>query len=499
MANIVIVDDDDDICKLFSRILKEYGHEARIATTAIGLFELLSASIPEVILLDVNLPDAQGYELVPQILQVDPFIHVLMISGEMTVEAAMAALKMGAFDYLAKPFTKTVLIHAIDQALAARRMNIYAVASERVESHSNVTSNSRLTGSTRAICTFNMILDRMAKQSNVPILILGEIGTPKEESARAIHELSNRCENPFFHLKCSTIPRPLMMSELFGDVNTQRSKKSLGLLRLTEGGTLYLSEAEFLDSRCFQALTELINDQLECAKSDELQVGTRLIFSVNSPINELIRLGDFNEELNEILRHSSLTIPTLVSQFEDLDELSNHYLKEINQKLGRHFMGFSPDLMKFFRSYSWPGNHRELYNLIERIVLLTPKEQVLIDIGVLKKLMFLDPTTILNDGDFFTSVSINQEENKSEDDSEEEYFFEPIPLAWVEKEYIIKVLRHLNYDLASTALQLGLSTSALHRKLVVHDILTQVEEFHKHGLFNPTPKPEAEQMAESNH
>ncbi|MGF1573790.1 MAG: sigma-54-dependent transcriptional regulator [Sumerlaeia bacterium] len=476
MAKILIVDDDDNICTLFSRILSAEGHQTFVGKNAAELFCLLPTAIPEVILLDVNLPDAQGYDLVPKVLGIDPFVQVLMISGEVTVEAAMNAMKLGAFDYLSKPFTKLTLLHAVGQALNARRISIHSAASERVLAYNNPNSPTRLTGSTRAICSFNMILDRLAKSANDPVMISGEIGTPKKQAARAIHDLSTRCNNPFFHLKCSSIPRPLMISELFGDPSSTDASRSRGLLQLTDGGTLYLSEVEFLDNRCCQALVELIqdmkSDSQEPANGNNRAPGTRLIFSTQNSPSKLMRNEELNKELYEITKDNSITLPNLVEQIEDLEELSNLYLKEINGQHGRYFMGYSPDIKKFLRTYSWPGNHKELYNLIERMVLLTPKEQVMIDISVLKRLMFLDAGDTIHDSEFFNNKEATQsKQTTSVTGTTDNEFFEPVPLEWVEKEYIAKVLKHLNYDLRVASLHLGISSSALHRKLVAFDLL----------------------------
>lgn len=490
MAKILIVDDDESICTLFSRIFASEEHTPFVAQNAAELFECLQATMPEIVLLDVNLPDAQGYDLVPKILEVDPFVHVLMISGEMTVEAAMNAMKMGAFDYLSKPFTRLTLMHAINQALDARRISIHAAASERVLSHDKPSSLTRLIGSTRAICSFNIILDRFAKNSNSPVMIIGEIGTPKQHVARALHDLSNRRSNPFFHLKCSTIPRPLMMAELFGDSSARDSSKSRGLLELTEGGTLYLSEVEQLDDRCSQALVELIQANNQQMNESSTQVtpskGTRLVFSSETRLGHLAEMGEFNAQLNALTKAYTITVPTLVQQIEDLEELSNHYLKEINGLYGRHFNAFSPDIKKFLRTYSWPGNHQELYNLIERMVLLTPKSQMIIDIGILKRLMFLDPSDKLTDSDGPFYIDDYSDKDSSEEEAkEDDQYFEPIPLSWVEKEYIQKVLKHFDYDLRVTAIHLGISTSTLNRKLAVLEI-----------ALPPTPRPLQESLLE---
>ncbi|MDX1971358.1 MAG: sigma-54 dependent transcriptional regulator [Candidatus Sumerlaeia bacterium] len=464
MASIFVVDDDQQICMLFERILHQAGHGVVFASDGSQLVNLLEADLPELILLDVNLPDAQGYELVPRILEFDPFIKVVLISGEMTVEAAMAAVKMGAFDYLSKPFTRQSLLHAVNQALEARRLAIHNTASERVQAHAQPYSINRLIGSSRAICTVNVILDRLAKASNSPILLSGPMGTPKAHAARAIHEMSDRSDKPFYALNCTAVPRPLMHSELFGQPEAADFRKRLGLLHLARGGTLYLSEVEALTKPTAQELAFYLEAIQNASESGEPPVSTRLLFSTSVDLEMKVQLGEFCPSLWEHLEPFNVRIPRLESHLDDLQELASHYLQKICSELGRPLLALSGDVYRNLREYTWPGNHAELHNLLERVSLLAPLDQQIVDMGLFERVFFMDSTPASN------SYSLHDTDHDANAGEVLNDFFEPVPLTWVEKEYIQKVLIHSGYDLPKTAQQLGISLSALQRKIALHDL-----------------------------
>ena len=214
MACIVVVDDDAYIRSLFKRILELSGHKVLTAESVSDLIEVLENTTVDVALLDVNLPDGRGDQVLPDLLARDPFLYVVIITGEPSIETAVSATRNGAFDYLSKPFTPDTLMHVVTQALAARRLAVGRAATERTSPRTGV-SQRRLVGSSPEICAVNLIIDRVAKTPSTPVLITGESGTGKEMAAQAIHDLSSRRERPIIKINCSAIPRPLVEAELF--------------------------------------------------------------------------------------------------------------------------------------------------------------------------------------------------------------------------------------------------------------------------------------------
>lgn len=480
MSSIIIVDDDENICKLFRRILIEDGHDVEVASSAAGLRSVLKTFLPDLVLLDVNLPDARGHELVPEILMHDPYAFVIVISGEMTVDTAIESTKKGAFDYLSKPFTKSSLLHTVDQALNARKYSVGRAADERSEQHIKLLRTNRLAGSSRLVCSVNLLIDRLSKNNVSPIMITGEAGTEKYQVAKSLHDLSPRHESPFIVLKSASVPRPILSTELFGgsfhpsETSFQRQN---GVLELAKGGTLFIDEITSFDTKTLERIEKFLSTKMvEYPDGNTRIVNTNLLIGSDHDLEDLVTLGEFPRSLFRKLSEHRIHLPPLRERLKDIEEISLLILQEVNFKYGKSLSRISQDVLSFFAQYTWPGNMDELYNFLERLAILASDEEIYVDYGMVRRSFFLpDGKSASAHGSSNiphpTDEEVGQKSLSSiisiQSDNPEEEF---LSLEMVEREYLRLILRQTSFDVNRTARILGLSVSALNRKMNIHNL-----------------------------
>ncbi len=476
MASIIVVDDDDNIRNLFARILQNAGHQVQTSTSVAGFLELMETQTVDIVLLDIHLPDGRGDEVVPELIARDPYLHVIVISGDVSVATAVSATKKGAYDYLTKPFTVDTLLHVVSQAIEARRVAITRAAAERNPLR-GFQNQRRLVGSSPEICAVNLMIDRVAKTPSTPVLITGESGTGKEMAAESIHQLSSRRNQPLIKVNCSAIPRPLVEAELFGHERgafTDARESRKGLFELADGGTIFLDEIGDLDLSVQPKLLRVLEEKMVARIGSERsrKVDIRVIAATNRDLEKLCGRGEFREDLYFRLAVMKIEMPPLRSHIEDMEKLAYLFLQEKSMELGKKVYGFSQEVLEFFRLYEWPGNVRELKNMVERLLILADSDVIQLDEMSLRRYCFMSPESSIMPsierelaGDIGGSSRVTTAKELED----------ILTLEEVEKNYIKHAMVQLNFNKSKCARQLGISRSTLQRKLSVYDLDNWIE------------------------
>jgi len=465
MSTIFVVDDDENIQKLFKRVLVEEGHEVVLCDSGSEVVEKIQDYSPDLVLLDVNLPDIKGPELVPQILAAEPFAFVIVISGDMTVDVAMKSTELGAFDYLSKPFTKSSLLHVVQQALESRRFHVNRAAYEKISKNLLMLQSNRLIGSSRLICSINLLIDKLAK-ADEDLIITGEYGTEKEKIARIIHETSNRFSGPFITLNPSAVPRPIICTELFGTESSKTgSRTETGLYELAKGGTLFISEFTDLDYKSIRVLAEYLETGHISVNHKLKNINTRIILSTSLKFSDFASLGEDFKKIAFALEKSRIHLPPLRERKLDLRDIITLTLQRINLERGKSIKQVSESAFEILTDYRWPGNMLELWNALERIVILAREDEHIVTPKNVNKVLNTKSSSTEEDSDrhsqSFSEVFLNTSETGTQT-------FAPLHL--VEKEYIRQVLNYVHYDTRKASELLGITPATLKRKMALLEI-----------------------------
>jgi len=372
---ILAVDDEQDILETYSSILKK---QYKLLTASSGKEALTTIKKEPVslVLLDIRMPKQDGIQVLAKIKEYDPGIEVIMVSASKDILSAVEAMKLGAYDYVTKPFEVKELKALIEKAL--EKSNLLKENHYLKESLKEVTSYCNLIGKSASMKKLFENIEKVAK-TNSRVLISGESGSGKELVARAIHDKSARKDKPFVALNCAAIPENLFESELFGHepgAFTGAMERRIGKFELANRGTLFLDEIgcmpPAMQAKLLRVLENTTIERLGGQKSIEIDV--RIISATNVDFKKHIAENKFRSDLYYRLNVIPITIPALRERKEDLNLLINSFLDKFNKILNKKVKGFSQEAMEILENYGWPGNVRELQNLIERITVLSNNE-----------------------------------------------------------------------------------------------------------------------------
>lgn len=377
---IVLIDDDEDLCRYCQAALKPL--EARVVaghSVADGR-RLLESENADLLLVDLELPDGTGLDLLRDALNADPQLVVTLITGKATVKSAIEAMKEGAFDYLLKPLPPMELRANVRKALAHRSLLLENKDLRRRLKEQ--APDRTIIGAGAAIRNVLRLVDKVAPHDTT-LLLTGESGTGKELVAWAVHRSSPRGENPFVAVNCSALPETLLESELFGHVKgafTGATSSRKGLFVQANGGTLLLDEIGDMPASLQAKLLRVLEEQrIRPVGSDqETQVDVRVIAATNSDLGTLVRDKKFRQDLFFRIRVMELPLPPLRERREDISLLAQHFLDKAAR--GGAVSKLKPEVLRLFEEYQWPGNVRELSNVIERACLLADGEWITPDL-----------------------------------------------------------------------------------------------------------------------
>ena len=447
-AHLLLVDDDPNTLASLSRAFRLAGHEATVCDNAPRALELLRTESFDLILSDVVMPGKSGIELLEDLKHAGIKTPIVLISGQANVEMAVKATKLGALDFLEKPLSTDKLLVTVENALRLSRLE-----DENRELRHRLGKH-ELVGSGPAMKKLLAQIDRVAA-SETRVCILGETGTGKELVARAIHEKSQRRENPFITLNCAAVPAELIESELVGHEKgafTGAAAKHLGKFEQAEGGTLFLDEiGDMPVSMQAKLLRVLEEGEVERVGGDKpIRVNVRVLVATHRNLEDLVKQNAFRRDLFHRVYVFPLTLPPLRERPEDFADLVAHFSRQVAAQNNWKEKLFAPDAIAELRRYAWPGNVRELRNVVERLILLSAEDSV----------TAADVAQVVSTSPNESSISLTSSTSSTSSSSgtltERTEAFE--------KEVLLAEIKRHNFHMTNVARALGLERSHLYKK-----------------------------------
>ena len=370
---VLIVDDEPNLRKILAAQLSRDGYDVLTAEDGEQGLTILRENHVDLVVTDLKMPKVDGMTLLREALREDPDLPIVMITAHGTVDTAVEALKTGAFDYLTKPFDKDEVRQIVAKALKTRELGGAEASRDTTPAKEIPGARFGIIGNSPELTELYAVLERVA-DTPTTVLITGESGTGKELVARALHDHSSRKDKPFIKVNCAAIPKELIESELFGyerGAFTGAVTSKPGRFELANGGTLFLDEIGEIpvemQVKLLRALQESEFERVGGIKT--IRVDVRLVAATNRDLEKLIANGNFRQDLFYRLKVVGIRLPALRERATDVPLLVDHFLSKFNERLKKHVTGVEPDALDLLTSYPWPGNIRELENVIERAVL----------------------------------------------------------------------------------------------------------------------------------
>ena len=388
MERILIVDDDLSLCHFLKKTLSQKGYEIITCHTGRDGVEMVDEREPNLVLLDNKLPDRGGLDILKEVKQSHPKVPVIVMTAFGTTETAIEAMRLGAFDYILKPFELQEISELAAKGLEANTLMKRSVAIPALSEY--LEDSDQIIGKSKVMQEVYKLIGQVA-ESDVTVLIRGESGTGKELVARAIYQHSRRKDGPFLAINCAAIPETLLESELFGHEKgafTGASKRRIGKFEQCNKGTILLDEVGDMSlSTQAKILRVLQEGEFERIGGNEtIKVDVRVLASTNRKLEELIKEGKFREDLYYRIKIMTIMIPPLRERKEDIQELTEYFFHLYNRQLGTQVSYIDPSIFKKLLPYIWPGNARELANTIKRGLILAKgdaltEEEIIFDEG----------------------------------------------------------------------------------------------------------------------
>jgi len=439
---ILVVDDDLEMCNLLSEVLKEEGFSVLTTGESLEASKILKKEEFDVLITDLKMKGLKGLDLLEEAKKIAPLTPVIIITAFGTIESAIQAMKMGAYDYVTKPFQMDEIVLTVKKALENRLLKKEVVRLKKeMESRYHF---HQLIGKSASMQKIYDLIERIRESSN-SVLITGESGTGKELVAKAIHYSGARKEGPFIAVNCAAIPETLLESELFGykrGAFTDAKTDKKGLIFGATEGTLFLDEITEMSPLLQAKLLRVIEEKevRPLGDTNAHPIDVRIISASNRDMKDHIHQGRFREDLYYRLKVIDIELPPLRERREDIPLLVQHFMSKLGKE-PKKISGISEDALKILINYSWPGNVRELENIIQRAMTLSQREVILPE-------------------DLPTSLLQEVDENLVEKGLRVKYTLDQL-----EKEYIKKVLIEVGGNKSKAAERLGLDRKTLYRKL----------------------------------
>ncbi len=457
MKHVLIVDDEASIRQSLEGILEDEGFRTSFAATGEECLNVIQAEDPDLVLLDIWMPGIDGLETLKAIKQKRPDQLVVMMSGHGTIETAVKATRLGAYDFIEKPLSLEKVLLSIQNGL-----KIGDLVAENTALRQKINKEYQMIGASPAVERLKQQI-KVAAPSSGWVLITGENGTGKELVARAIHNQSNRNDKPFIEVNCAAIPEELIESELFGHEKgafTGATAARKGKFDLANTGTLFLDEIGDMSLKTQAKILRILQERKfeRVGGSRTIEVDVRVIAATNKNLREEIELGNFREDLYFRLNVLPFVVPPLRSRKEDIPRLCKHFLHYFCGKESREIKTISSEAMQALVQYRWPGNIRELKNLIERLVIMTPDLEITLE-DIPHEIL-----KVHNTAESSSSAEMVDEMPDSYRDAKEMF----------EKQFLLEKLRKNNWNVSRTAEEIGLERSNLHRKIKAYGIESEV-------------------------
>ncbi|WP_159472574.1 sigma-54 dependent transcriptional regulator [Dyadobacter sp. 3J3] len=455
MAHLLLVEDDTTFSKLLSNFLGKHGHEVKVCSTISGAKEAIRSNSGTsneyaVLMLDYRLPDGNSLDLLKALREEGNRTPALIMTSFNDIRTAVTAMQSGAFDYITKPVNPEELLMVLKEALN-RKETVSVKTTKKQEKQ----SLDFIEGSS-AISKQLYEYVRLVAPTDMSVIIQGESGTGKEHVAKSIHRLSKRSDGPFVAIDCGSLSKDLAASELFGHKKgafTGALQDKIGQFEAADGGTLFLDEIGNLgydvQIKLLRALQERI--VVPIGSTNPVKVDVRLIAATNEDLMVISQTGDFREDLYHRLNEFKIQVPALRERGEDLAVFIQHFVDKANEELGRNVREISEEVMGIFQKYDWPGNLRELNNVIKRLILLSKDE-----IADLKAL----PQEMITSMEAIPAASVKLPGGSDLKLLQETH----------EKEMIEKVLQDVRYNKSKAAKLLNIDRKTLYYKIEKYHI-----------------------------
>ncbi|MGD2126547.1 MAG: sigma-54 dependent transcriptional regulator [Desulfobacteraceae bacterium] len=446
---ILVVDDEESIIQSLDGILTDEGFEVISATGGFEALEQIDEVMPDLVLLDIWMPDMDGIETLIKIKKSHPHLQVVMMSGHGTIETAVKATKLGAYDFIEKPLSLEKVILSINNAV-----DYYRLEEEISLLKEKQKDKYQITGDSESIRQLKEQI-RIVAPTNAWVLISGENGTGKELVAHTIHRLSKRCHKPLVEVNCAAIPEDLIESELFGHEKgafTGATAMKKGKFDLAHEGTLFLDEIGDMSLKAQSKTLRILQEQKfeRVGGARTIHVDVRVIAATNKDLEAEIEKGTFRDDLYFRLNVIPIRVPPLRERVEDISALVNEFIKEIALDTNLETKEFDEEAIQILQKYHWPGNVRELKNLVERLVIMTPGK-------------------VMHAADIPPPCS---QESKMEEEFASSLMAETYKEAKgnFEKVFIARKLREFNWNISQTAEAIGIERSNLHKKIKAYGL-----------------------------
>ncbi len=453
MRTILVVDDEASIRESLEGILQDEGYNPLFAETGEDALAMLGRELPDLVLLDIWMPGMDGLETLRRIKELHPGLTVIMMSGHGTIETAVKATKMGAFDFIEKPLSLEKVLLSIQNGL-----KVVDLAEENRNLKQQLGKDYEIIGTSRPIIQLKQQIAVAAPTSGW-VLITGENGTGKELVARAIHENSKRKERPFVEVNCAAIPEELIESELFGHEKgafTGATAARKGKFDQAHGGTLFLDEIGDMSLKTQAKILRILQEHKfeRVGGNRTIEVDVRVIAATNKNLEQEIAAGNFREDLYYRLNVLPFHVPPLRERLVDIPLLTDHFLRHFCSKESRSIKRLDESALRMMMRYSWPGNVRELKNIIERLVIMVPDEVITCE--HLPDVI----TRGRENGKVRSTLAGLQLEGASFREAREEF----------EREYLLRKLEENDWNISRTAEAIEMERSNLHRKIKAYGI-----------------------------
>ncbi|WPR76641.1 sigma-54 dependent transcriptional regulator [Algoriphagus sp. NG3] len=470
MAKILVIDDNIDICQLLERFLTKKGYDVETTISGKNGLELVKKTFFDLIFCDFKLRDMEGRDVLMKVREISPGTQVAIITGYADVKIAVEVIKNGAFDYVTKPLIPDEIINLIERALAASAASksntqTFSKAThlkKESESNSQKSNSKYLKGTgTESKKLYKEVA--LVAPTNLSVVIYGESGAGKENIARTIHDQSERAGKPFIAVDCGAMTKELAGSELWGHEKgsfTGAVGEKPGQFELADGGTIFLDEITNLTYETQVGLLRLVQERKlrRIGGTKDKSIDVRIIVASNEDLRKAVSAGKFREDLYFRFNEFSITVPPLRHRKADIEAFAYHFLELSNEELNKKVFGFDEQVMDVLKEYPWPGNLREMLNVIRRATLLTD--------GGKMSVSALPPEIVYSQKFNFSDSNGNRTEEKAS----------KIPLnlkdaaAEAEAEVLKKVLEEVKYNRTQAAKQLGIDRKTLFNKMKQYDL-----------------------------
>jgi len=458
MARILLIDDDLDICALLKRFLTKHNYDVVVAHTGEKGLAAQKKDSFDLVLCDYRLPDKDGLEMIPALRKNDPDVEIIVITGYSDVRLAVRVMKMGAFEYVTKPIHREEILATVVKALEKRQLKTQEVENPSPKSKKNTSkkqSTRKFVKGTGVQAQRLHKLISLVAPTDMTVVITGESGTGKEVTATSIHEASKRASKPMVAVDCGALPQELAGSILFGHLKgsfTGALKDKIGHFEAADGGTLFLDEVGNLSYENQIKLLRVLQERKiqRIGESSSKSVDVRVIAATNEDLKSMVQEGKFREDLYYRLNEFSVELPSLRERKQDIEEIATFFMNEAAEEFEKTISKIDDKVLSVFQKYNWPGNIRELRNIMKRATLLA--SEGLIDMNTIPLEIQNPELYELNNGDDSEILDLKQVTIKAE------------------KSAILKALQIAGMNKSKTAELLNVDRKTLYNKMNAYGI-----------------------------